>query len=146
MKGPIVPLLTVFAVSSFAWAALGQDDAKLIQGTWVPISAELGGKEFPEEVRKSIKLVLKDDTYLVTVGKEGSDEGKCKLDPAKTPKTLDITGTKGPNMGKTFLAIYELTGDKLRVCYDLSGKDRPKEFKTTDGSLLYLVTYERQKN
>src|SRR4051794_40819519 len=35
---------------------------------------------------------------------------------------MDITGTSGPNKGKTILAIYEQKGDTLRICYDLSGK------------------------
>ena len=59
--------------------------------------------------------------------------------------TLDITGVKGPNQGKTFLAIYELKGDTLKVCYDLSGKERPTEFKTKPDTQLYLVTYRREK-
>ena len=139
-----VSLLLVFSLTPITWSGAGAQDAKQIQGTWLPQSAELGGKEFPEEVRKSIKLVLKADTYVVTAGKD-PDEGKCKIDPSKTPKTLDITGTKGPNMGKTFLCIYELNGDTLRVCYDLSGKARPTEFKTTAGSQLFLVTYRREK-
>ena len=63
--------------------------------------------------------------YTVLVG-EGRDEGTVKRDPAKTPKTMDITGTKGPNEGKTFLAIYESKGDELRVCYDLSGANRDR--------------------
>jgi uncharacterized protein (TIGR03067 family) len=58
---------------------------------------------------------------------------------------LDITGTEGPNKGKTILGIYEKTGDTLRVCYDLGGKARPVEFKTEKGTLHFLVTYERQK-
>ena len=56
------------------------------------------------------------------------DAGQTKLDPAKSPRAIDITGTKGPDEGKTFLAIYELKGDELKVCYDLSGKSRPAEF------------------
>ena len=61
------------------------------------------------------------------------------------PKELDITGTDGPNKGKTILAIYERTDDTLQVCYDLSGKNRPTEFKTTEGAPLFLVTYKRDK-
>jgi uncharacterized protein (TIGR03067 family) len=120
----------------------GQDDAKLIQGTWIPIQAELGGKEMPEEVRKSIKLILKGDTYTAFVG-DKPDAGTCKLDPTKNPKTLDILGTDGPNKGKTILTIYELKGDTLKVCYDLSGKGRPTEFNTKGGPQHYLVTYQR---
>ncbi|RPI90932.1 MAG: TIGR03067 domain-containing protein [Planctomycetaceae bacterium] len=115
-----------------------------IEGLWLPATAELGGKEFPEAVRETIQLEVKGDQYTVTVGKE-TDRGTCKLDPSAKPKGLDITGTEGPNKGKTILAIYERNGDKLRVCYDLGGKNRPEEFKTTAGTQLFLVGHELQK-
>src|SRR5262245_59064912 len=57
-------LLVVLAlVLSFSSAARSGDakDGDTIQGTWLPSTAELGGKMFPEEVRKTIKLVVKDD-------------------------------------------------------------------------------------
>ena len=99
---------------------------------------------FPDEVRKTIKLVVKDDKYTATVGSQ-VDQGTIKLNPATKPKEMDITGTEGPNKGKTILAIYQRDGDTLRVCYDLSGKNRPKEFKTKEGTQLFLVTYKREK-
>jgi uncharacterized protein (TIGR03067 family) len=139
-------LFVAFAVGlSFApaaWGGEGKDDT--LQGTWLPATAELGGQAFPDEVRKTIKLVVKDDTYTVTVG-EAVDRGTVKLMPSATPRAMDITGTEGPNKGKTFLAIYERKGDTLRVCYDLSGKKRPTEFKTEAGTQLFLVEYKRQK-
>jgi uncharacterized protein (TIGR03067 family) len=58
---------------------------------------------------------------------------------------MTITGTGGPNVGKTFPAIYEIKGDTLRICYDLSGAQRPTEFKSVAGTKLYLVTYTRKK-
>lgn len=42
-------------------------------------------------------------------------------------------------------AIYELDDDMLKICYDLSGKSRPTEFKTSEGTQLFLVTYKREK-
>lgn len=128
--------------SSAAWS----DDAKdaAIEGTWVPSAAELGGKKFPDEVRKTIKLEIKGDQYTATVGTK-PDRGTCKLNPSAKPKALDITGTEGPNKDKTILAIYERNGDTLRICYDLSGKSRPAEFKTTAGTQLFLVEYKLQK-
>jgi uncharacterized protein (TIGR03067 family) len=125
-------------------AVEAKEDKDAVQGTWLPETAELAGKPFPDEVRKTIKLVIKDDTYTVTVG-ENPDKGTVKLDPKAKPKTLDITGTDGPNKGKTILAIYEIDGDTLRVCYDLGGKNRPTEFKTKEGTQQFLVTYKRQK-
>ena len=116
-----------------------------MNGTWKPIAAELAGKAWPKEVVDSIKLTVDNDKYTVQVGEE-SDEGEVKRDSSKLPCTLDITGTKGPNKGKTFLAIYELKGDELRVCYDLSGKSRPTEFATKPATPLFLVTYRRAKS
>jgi uncharacterized protein (TIGR03067 family) len=122
----------------------GPKDSDAIQGTWLASAAEIGGKLFPDEVRKSIKLTLKDGKYTVTLG-NSRDQGTIKLDPSAKPKALDITGTDGPNKGRTILAIYALNGDTLTICYDLSGKSRPTEFKTTEGSQLLLVTYQREK-
>jgi uncharacterized protein (TIGR03067 family) len=119
-------------------------DGKLINGTWSAAAAELGGERLPFEVRKSIKLDISDGKYTVMVGTE-PDKGIVKLDPSKEPKSMDIAGTKGPNKGKTILAIYQLDGDRLSVCYDLSGKGRPAEFKTKDGTQLSPVTYKREK-
>jgi uncharacterized protein (TIGR03067 family) len=119
-----------------------KDDGKKMQGSWKPVAAELGGKPFPDEVLKTMKLVLTDGKYTVTVGKQ-TDEGTVRLDPAKEPRAMDIVGTRGPNQGKTIPAIYELTDTTLRVCYDLSGKTRPKEFKTRADTQMFLVEYKR---
>ena len=139
----LVATVLVLPLSTAAWSADAKD-AEAMEGTWTPAEAELAGEKFSEEVRKTIKLEIKGDKYTVTVGKK-TDKGSTKIDPAATPKTLDITGTEGPNKGKTILAIYELDGDTLRVCYDLSGKNRPTEFKTQAKTQLYLVTYKREK-
>jgi uncharacterized protein (TIGR03067 family) len=117
----------------------------LIQGSWVPAKAELAGAPMPEAVVKSILLKINKDEYEVTVqGQPGTDRGIVTLDTSLTPKAMKITGVLGPNAGKTFPAIYELDGDTLRICYDLSGAQRPKEFKTSKGTKLYLVTYARK--
>ena len=141
-----IPFITLTMVLLVMQTAMSDDpkDTDTIQGTWLASTAELAGKPFPEEVRKSIKLTIKDGKYTVTVGKT-PDHGTSKLDPSAKPKAMDITGTEGPNKGKTFQAIYELDGDTLKVCYDLSGKGRPAEFKTAEGTQLFLVTYKREK-
>ena len=139
------PFVVLTLVLSFSPAARsgGAKDGDTLQGTWLPSAAEFGGKMFPDEVRKTIKLVVKDGKYTVTVGKQ-ADQGTVKLNPAAKPKEMDITGTDGPNKGKTILAVYERAGDTLRVCYDVSGRGRPTEFKTQAGTQLFLVTYKRE--
>ena len=140
MLKPIVAVL-VLALSSVVALAADKDAASM-EGTWLPATAELAGKPFPDEVRKSIKLVIQGDQYTVTVGQQ-VDKGTVKLDPSAKPKALDITGTEGPNKGRTIPAIYEQNGDTLRICYDLSCKKRPAEFKSEAGTQLFLVSYRR---
>jgi uncharacterized protein (TIGR03067 family) len=137
-------LCLVVATSSAALAADSPDDAKAVQGSWQPVKAELAGQPMSDAVLKIISLKLDDGKYEVFVGKE-PDRGTYTLDSTTEPKGMTITGTEGPNKGKTFLAIFELKEDSLRVCYDLSGTKRPTEFKTSAGTQLYLVTYHRKK-
>ena len=134
----------VFVVSIAVAAARLAAQASPIEGTWLPVSAELAGKPFPDEVLKTIKLVVKGDKFLVTVG-QSPDSGDLKINSAAKPKAIDIVGTDGPNKGKTFLAIFEREGDTMKMCYDLSGAARPKEFKTLENTQLFLVTYKLQK-
>ena len=126
------------------FAADPPDDAKAVQGNWKPAKAELAGQPMTDAVLKSISLKLDNGKYDVFVG-DHPDRGAYTLDSTSKPKSMTITGTEGPNQGKTFLAIYELKGDTLRICYDLSGAKRPTEFKSIAGTRLYLVTYNRQK-
>ncbi len=126
------------------FAAGSPDDAKTLQGTWLPVTAELAAQPMPDTLLKSISLKLDNGKYEALVGSV-SDSGTYTLDSAAKPKGMTITGAAGPNNGKTFPAIYELKGDTLRICYDLSGAKRPAEFKTIAGTQLYLVTYNRKK-
>jgi uncharacterized protein (TIGR03067 family) len=120
----------------------GKKEATM-DGTWQLVEGVIAGNPFPPEVVKGIKLTRTGDKYVVTA--ESKDEGTVKYIPNTSPAAMEITGTAGPNKGKTFPAIYELHGDTLKVCYDLSGKARPTEFKSKPGTQLFLATYKRVK-
>lgn len=114
-----------------------------LDGTWEIASAQLGGKPFPEKVARSMKLILKGNTY--TMKSPGPlDKGVTKTDRSTRPYKLDIKGTEGPNKGRTILAIFKHRGETLTVCYDLGGWKRPTEFKSAAGTLQYLVVYKRK--
>ncbi len=119
-------------------------EAKLLDGKWAPVSAELAGQPFPESVLRTITLTITGNKYTVVVGDQ-TDRGRLDVNTAKKPKTMDVVGTEGPNEGKTFLAIYEADKQMLRICYDLDGKQRPTEFKTKGGTKQFLATYKRTK-
>ena len=107
----------------------------------------LGGVLLPPPTVKGITLTIDNGEYEVTVeGEDHSDRGTFTFDTSTTPKRMTITSTSGPNKGKTFLAIYEIrNANTMRVCYDLSGNEFPKEFKAPKGTQLYLVGYRRQQ-
>lgn len=138
-------LLVLVAALLISASALGddvKDELKKLQGKWSPISAELGGTKLSEEQLKAIQLTLEGEKYTVKIG-DISDLGTIEIDPSKTPRTMDIIGTEGPNKGKTIPAIYEVSGDTLKVCYSLDGKDRPTEFKAGAATKVFLVVYKR---
>ncbi len=146
----VLGICLVLAAAPFALAAEKSDDhkaageLKALQGDWIPVKAELAGQPMPEAVLKTISLkLIKNDYEVLVAGKP--DKGTWTFDATTKPKSMKIVGVKGPNAGKTFPAIYELTADSLRICYDLSGKKRPTEFKTKAGTKLYLVTYKRKR-
>src|SRR6266480_504826 len=112
----------VVAASHAAFAAnepdghKAPDNRQALQGEWIPVRAELAGKPMPDAVLKTISLKLtKNDYEVLVAGKP--DKGTWTIDPAAKPKSMKVTGVKGPNAGKTFPAIYELAADTLRVCY-----------------------------
>jgi uncharacterized protein (TIGR03067 family) len=138
-------LLCSWLIAAYAMNAFAADskDAEALQGTWLPVKAELGGQPMPDAVLKTISLTMDKGKYDVLADGH-PDKGTYILDEATTPKAITITGTEGPNRGKTFPAIYELKDETLKICYDLSGKKRPTAFESVAGTKLYLVTYRRK--
>jgi uncharacterized protein (TIGR03067 family) len=141
----ILLMSPVFALALFGASRADEKavdkEAKLLDGTWQLVEGEVGGNKLPPAAAKSITLTLSPGKYVVMA--ESKDEGTVKYFPDASPKAIEITGTAGPNKGKTFPAIYELKGDTLTVCYDLSGKARPTEFKSKPGTKLFLATYKK---
>jgi uncharacterized protein (TIGR03067 family) len=134
----------VLGVVALSCVQLRADDARDIQGVWMPVRASLGVQNLPEETLRTMRLKIDGDKYEVVIGRQ-AERGQLKLDGSLKTKALDIICNEGPNKGKTILGIYELSGETLRVCYNLTGDKRPEEFKIQGESALFLVTYNRVK-
>ena len=143
MKTRILLSVVSLALAVTTLAGDKSDDAKTIQGTWLPVKAELRGQPMKDEVLKIISLKLDGKNYEVRA--EMLDKGTYTIDPAANPKAIDVTGVEGPNAGKKIPAIYELDGDTLTICYNLGQGPRPAEFKSPDGKMIFLVKYKRKK-
>ena len=119
------------------------DEWKGLSGKWTVEKAVLGGTDATAALSAAV-LTISDGKYTLEFeGKE--DKGTVAIDHAKKPRTMDIVGTEGANKGKKYMAIYELSGDILKVCYALEGEVRPTEFESKAGSNTFLVTYKRKK-
>lgn len=145
----LLPLIA-FVVFAMVDAHSADADAKSgfsHEGSWRPIAAILGGTKVPKPALDAITLKITGTNYEVkVVGEKEPDLGTFKIDSSTSPKRMTITSTNGPNRGKTFLAIYEMKDSgSMRVCYDLSGTEFPKEFKAPRGTSFYLVGYRRPK-
>jgi uncharacterized protein (TIGR03067 family) len=128
------------------WAAAADpaDDVKRLQGTWRPVKAAVGDSLLPPETLAHIELAIDGSRYVATVG-ESVDKGSFKIDPSKSPKSMDLVAADGATSGKTTLAVYELEGDTLTICYSLDEGVRPTELKTGGSMQRVLVTYRRQR-
>ena len=147
----LIALTVSLTVGLLSAATEPQDDAAKkelngFQGTWVLVSAERDGKKVSEDGKK-IKLTITGTKHSLTEESTAviGHRGTFLLDPAKKPKATDVVVTEGPDKGKTFLGIYELSGDDYKVCFAPSGKDRPKEFASTPASGHVLQVWKREK-
>ena len=114
-----------------------------IEGTWLPFKAELAGDTAPDMALANIHLVIRAGTYAVHFGQEISDSGRYTLGVLAEIQTMVLTSLSGTNAGRTIPSIYQLVGDRLRICYGLDGT-APKDFSAAAGSPHYLVSYKRK--
>jgi uncharacterized protein (TIGR03067 family) len=141
----------VAAVRSQAADVKGKEEAvgkdlQEFKGTWRMSSKEVDGKKLREEEIKD--LVLTHDgsgNCSVRRLEKLIAEATIKLDPTKTPKTIEIAFTEGERKGQTVVGIYELEGDAFRVCIARPGDERPAEFSTSAGSGRTLVLFNRKR-
>jgi uncharacterized protein (TIGR03067 family) len=107
------------------------------------VRAEHAGEPSPELVALRVELHFTADTYAVRFAGELADRGTYTHAPGGTHAALTLVGIKGPNAGRAIPCIYQLVGNRLRICYGLAGTP-PTAFATSPGTQLYLATYRRK--
>ena len=122
-----------------------EKEVRKFQGAWTFESSETGGAKLPVGELKALILTFEGLKHTVKKGDDVIQVGTQKLDPSKSPKTIDVTIADGPNKGTVMLGIYEIDGDTLKVCFDPQGKKRPTEFKSAPGSENFVNVHKRVK-
>lgn len=124
-------------------------DLKAMQGEWKNVLTEEKGKRLePGEQRRENRTVFIKGTAFrmerVKGGQFGAHEGTFRLDPENKFFDMQEPG------GLTYVGIYEVNADTLKLCYRISTKgtppkERPTEFKGTGENAPLNYEYKRVK-
>ncbi len=114
-----------------------------LDGRWQMVRAELDGESAPELVVQHSLLTFDRHAYTVHFDREIADRGTFELSANLEVKTLILHGKSGANAGRTIPCIYQLVGDRLRICFGLDGI-APTDFTTAPKQQRYLATYRRK--
>jgi uncharacterized protein (TIGR03067 family) len=146
----LLAVSSLLTVGLFGAAPADKDvekqELKKLEGTWKIVKVE--GKEANPNKKK----------HLATIKGSTIDFGDTTeplefiIDPSQDPKWFDIKLPLTNKVTETVLGIYELEGDKLKLCLvggssTKTGPARPKEFKVRkgDGGETFVVYLEREK-
>jgi uncharacterized protein (TIGR03067 family) len=137
-------MLAILACALMVSAGRSEDkpappDKDQIQGTWLLVSGEAGGKPITPEDAKALKLIIAGDKLTVQHNDQ-KVQGPFKLDPDKKPKEMDVEMD-----GKVCKAIYQLDGDTLRIAHGEPGDPRPEEFRAKEGFHRHIMVLKRVK-
>jgi uncharacterized protein (TIGR03067 family) len=145
-----VPTLALAAATLVAGAAFAADtkpktgDLAKLQGEWTTLAGP--AKNIP------VAIAIRGNTVIVRVAitrkRSIEAKGELLLNDSASPKTLDwvkFTGLDDQEFPE-ILAIYELSGDELKICNGGPNNDRPTEFKPGDGCLADVLTFKRKKD
>lgn len=123
--------------------AESDSDHAALQGRWAIVKAEFAGEQMPALVAEKTEFELSAGTYVVRFDREPADRGRYILGTSPLHRGITLIGVEGRNAGRTIPGIYQLVGDRLRVCFGIDGQ-APGGFATTPESSLYLATYRRK--
>jgi uncharacterized protein (TIGR03067 family) len=121
-----------------AAARADQTDQQKLQGKWIVDSFEYNGN--PVERLKDAVREFKDGKYSLTPKMGEGIDGTATLDPTQKPKTIDLDIN-----GRILKGIYDLEGDTLKMCYNLTSDQRPTEFASKPDSGLIMIVHKRGK-
>lgn len=134
------------------------DDRQVLIGTWkITVFQDDGNDRLGrlgarpakkgKEPRTAKLVFTADECYLIrgdgrremASGLTNAGWKSCTLDASTTPKSIDIAGFAGKEneKTKTYPGIYEIDGDRLRICYSETSPKRPTRFESNGHDNLF---------
>jgi uncharacterized protein (TIGR03067 family) len=154
-SGAAVAAIVALALGAGASAGDDRDEAvkkelKALEGNWQLIRQEERGSLTPRPVVARLRIVIEGNQISWYIGNPAANQtADFKVDPTKSPRTIDAEITSGSAKDKTMLGIYRLDRDTLDICWNEAGNDkRPKKFTSRPGvgSGNVYTRYQREKD
>jgi len=143
-----VTALLAFAAVTLTSARAGNSDEaakkelKLFQGSWKAVAIRnADGTAATEADVQQTRLTVEGSAFTLTM-RDLTIKGTFSVNPAKTPKYIDVL-LKGDDGQETkLLGIYQVKGDIRKSCFAMPQQDRPSQFMTEKG----YVSFEWKRN
>jgi uncharacterized protein (TIGR03067 family) len=110
-----------------------------LQGTWNIVSLELDGQKMPGG---GARIEVRGNRFT-TIAMGAAYAGTVAVHETTTPKSFELHFEEGPEKGNTSFGIYELDGDRWKICLTTRGSERPREFAAPPGTGIALETLQR---
>ena len=113
-----------------------------LEGVWQGHSSAEEGRV--RELKPGLTRLTFRGEVMLAVGFAGRNPAEertlsFRVNPRVSPKTLDIV--ESPSLTRE--ALYEVSGDELRIALSLASAARPKSFATTQGSGTIVLMLKR---
>ena len=127
-------------------AGVDEPGLKKLQGKWQLTGQEHGGKKAAAKEVAGITLEVSKAGFTTREGVDVKEDASVvHLDAKARPAALDLKITAGPDLDKVVKGVWKLEGETLTVCIAEPGKDRPKEFKASEGTGHTLLVFKKLK-
>src|SRR5262249_7117574 len=90
-----------------------------------------------------MKVTFTADKWSLRADNDVVQAGTHKLDPTKKPAQVDAVVSEGEGKGTVMLGIHELKGDRMKICFDPQGKDRPTGFSSKGGRMIVIIQQDK---
>jgi len=143
MAKPACIVLLMLSLVGCNWIlpSSSADDMKALQGKWTLVSATENGAPQTGDMQ----WIVDGDAYTVRYNQQ-TDPTPVKITLDAGRKRIDAVHHETPagTYGGKFKGIYELSGNTLRICYDLTGTSYPASFDAGPGSRRVIYVFRRE--
>jgi uncharacterized protein (TIGR03067 family) len=140
-KGVRIAALTL----ALGLSACATAEMAALDGDWAGVQVLREGKPVPTLTGHFIQF----ESDHFQIAREGKVlfGGRYSVDPAASPPEIDLYQTETKMLAGTWRGIYALQGDRLTICDNAYGMDkpRPKRFEDCDAPGYILFRFKRAK-